>query len=68
MTIAECIEAEGMIQYRWKLYVPENGAMCLELLQDLHDTALAGHPIRAKTFHDHVSGCNSNEMRKHVDR
>jgi len=50
VTIAECAEQDGTIQYRWKCYVPESHQRRLRLIQEHHDTALAGHPGRAKMF------------------
>jgi len=51
ITIAECTEQEGRIQYQGKYDVPENDRLWVRLIQEHHDTALAGHPGRAKTFH-----------------
>jgi len=50
ITIAHCMEIEGQIQYRGKLYVAGRGALRVWLIQEHHDTAMAGHPGRAKTF------------------
>jgi len=44
ITIAECIEDKGRIRYRWNLYVPEDDKLRLRIIQEHHDTALAGHP------------------------
>ena len=50
ITIAECVEDGGRIGYRGSLYVPDSDELRLRILQEHHDTALAGHPRRAKTF------------------
>jgi len=50
ITIAECTEQDGRIQYRGKHYIPENDQLRLRFIQEHHDIALAGHPGRAKTF------------------
>jgi len=48
--IAECTEYDGKIQYRGKCYVLESDQLRLQLIQEHHDTALAGQPGMAKTF------------------
>jgi len=50
MTVAECVEEDGQVLYREKHYVPEGNELRLRLIQEHHDTALAGHPGRAKTY------------------
>jgi hypothetical protein len=50
ITVAECTEQEGQVLYRGKHYVPEGDQLRLWLIQEHHDTALAGHPGRAKTL------------------
>ena len=50
ITIAECIEDEGQIRYRGSSYVPDSDELCLRIIQEHHDTSLAGHPGWAKTF------------------
>jgi len=44
ITIAECIEDERRIRYRGNLYVPDGDKVRLHIIQDHHDTGLAGHP------------------------
>jgi len=44
VTIAECIEDRGRIWYRGNLYVPDKDELSLHIIQEHHDTALAGHP------------------------
>jgi hypothetical protein len=44
ITVAECTEQEGKVWYRGKYYVPEGDQLRLRLIQEHHDTALAGHP------------------------
>jgi len=50
ITVGECTEQEGQVWYRGKRYVPEGDQLRLRLIQEHHDTALAGHPGRVKTF------------------
>jgi len=50
ITVVECMEQDGSIQYRGKCYLPEHDQLRPQLIQDHHDTALAGHPGRAKMF------------------
>jgi len=50
ITISEFVEQDGRVQYRGKQYVPESDQLQLMLIQEDHDTALAGHPGQAKTF------------------
>jgi hypothetical protein len=50
ITVAECSEKDGQVWYRGKRYVPEGDQLRLRLIQEHHDTTLAGHPGRAKTF------------------
>jgi len=50
ITIAECTEQDGKIQYRGRCFVPENDQVQLQSIQEHYDTALAGHPDRAKRF------------------
>jgi len=44
ITVAECTEQEGQVWYRGTRYVPEGDQLRLRLIQEHHDTALAGHP------------------------
>lgn len=44
ITIPECTEEDGRIRYRGNLSVPQSDALSLGLIQEYHDTALAGHP------------------------
>jgi len=50
ITMPECTDRDGRIQYRGMCYVPDDDQLRLQLIQDHHHTALAGHPGRAKTF------------------
>jgi hypothetical protein len=50
ITVVQCVAQNGRIQYRGKCYIPENDQLRLRLIQEHHDTALAGHPGREKTF------------------
>ena len=43
ITIAECIENRVRMRYIGNLYVPDNDELRLRIIQEHHDTALAGH-------------------------
>jgi hypothetical protein len=68
ITVPECTEQEGQVWYRGKRYVPEDNQLRLRLIQEHCDTALAGHPGRAKTFDLLDWQYYWNEMRKQVDQ
>jgi hypothetical protein len=68
ITVAECTEQEGKVWYRGKFYVPEGDQLRLRLIQGHHDTALAGHPGRAKTFDLLDRKYYWKDMRKQVDQ
>jgi hypothetical protein len=68
ITVAECTEQEGKVWYRAKCYVPEGDQLRLRLIQEHHDTALAGHPGRAKTFDLLDRKYYWKDMRKQVDQ
>ena len=44
IAIAECSERDGQVWYRGRRYVPEEEQLRLRLIQEHHDTTLAGHP------------------------
>lgn len=46
----ECMKEEGKVWYKGKRYVPEGDQFWLQLIQENHDTALAGHQGRATMF------------------
>ena len=66
--VAECMEQDGRVQYRGKQYVLESDQLRLRLIQEHHDTALAGHPGRAKTFDLLDRQYYWKDMRKQVDQ
>ena len=68
ITTAECTEQDGQVWYRGKRYVPEGDQLRLRLIQEHHDTALAGHPERAKMFHLLDWQYYWKDMRKQVDQ
>jgi len=68
ITVAECSEQDGQLFYRGKQYVPEDPELQLRLIQDYHDTPLAGHPGRSKTFDLLSRRYYWKTMRKQVDR
>jgi len=68
ITVAECTEQEGQVWYRGKRYDPEGDQLRLRLIQEHHDTALAGHPGQAKTFDLLDRQYYWKEMWKQVDQ
>jgi len=48
--LAECTENNWKALYRAKCYVPDGDEFRLQLIQELHHTALAGDPGMAKTY------------------
>ena len=65
---AQCTEKKGRIRYRGSIYVPDNDELQLHIIQEHHDTALAGHPGWAKTFDLLDQEYYWKEMRRDVDR
>jgi hypothetical protein len=59
---------ERQVWHRGKRYVPEKDQLRLRLIQEHHDTALAGHPGRAKPFHLLDRQYYWRDMRKQVDQ
>jgi len=49
-TVAECADQDEKVLYKEKFNVLEGDQLWLHLRQEHHDTTLAGHPGRAKTF------------------
>jgi len=68
ITIAEFTEQEGQVWYCGTRYVPDGEQLRLRLIQEHHDTALAGHPGRAKTFDLLDRKYYWKDMRKQVDQ
>ena len=48
--IAECEDREGILYYRGRRYVPEYEKLYVKLFRHYHDSPLAGHPGRKKTY------------------
>jgi hypothetical protein len=67
ITVVEYAEQDGQGLYRGKRYVPEGNQLHLRLIQEHHDTALAGHPGRTKTFDLLDRQYYWKDMRKQVD-
>ena len=68
ITVTECKEENGWLRYRGSLYVPDSDELRLRIIQEHHDTALAGQLGWAKTFDPLDRGYYWNEMPKDVDR
>lgn len=47
---AEWEEADGLVYYREKLYVPNNIEICREILKQCHDSVTTEHPSRNLTL------------------
>jgi len=67
ITIVECIEDGGWIRYRGKLYFPHSDELHLHIIQQHHDTVLAGNQGQAKRFDLLHRGYYWEEMRVDVD-
>jgi hypothetical protein len=50
ITLAECEECENLLLYRQQISVPNYGPLKLHLMQQHHDTLIAGHAGRSKTL------------------
>ena len=50
ISLAECEERAGLLYYRDRLYVPDLPELRAELTRSYHDTAVAGHLKRARTY------------------
>jgi len=68
ITVEECSEEGGQLYYRGKRYVPEDPELQLRLIQEHHDTPLAGHPGRSKTFDLLSRQYYWKTMRRQVDQ
>jgi len=68
ITIADCTEQDGRVQYRGKQYVPESDQLRLRLIQEHRDTALAEHPGRVKRFELLDRQYYWKEMRRQVNQ
>ena len=50
LTLAECLEIRSCLYYRERLYVPNYDKLRLKLLRLSHNSVIARHPRRAKTY------------------
>ena len=50
ISLAECTEIDGRLHYREKMFVPDSHALKMRFCESVHDSPVAGHPGRAKTF------------------
>lgn len=50
LQLAECEERSGYLYYRNRLYVPDSNNLKAEILRRCHDSPVAGHPGKAKTY------------------
>jgi hypothetical protein len=50
IALAECEDREGILYYRGRRYVPDYEKLYVKLFRHYHDSPLAGHPGRKKTY------------------
>ena len=50
ITLAECEDRNGRLYYKERLYVPDWHELKMRLCKEYHDSPVAGHPGRSKTF------------------
>jgi hypothetical protein len=50
ITLAECEDRGGYLYYRDRLYVPDLPELHAELVRSYHESAIAGHMKRARTY------------------
>jgi hypothetical protein len=50
ITLAECVERDGYLYYRDRLYIPDCPDLHAELLRMYHESPVAGHMGRARTY------------------
>lgn len=48
--LVECSENKGLLYYRQKLKLPLNNPLCVHILQQYHNTLIAGQPRSDKAF------------------
>lgn len=68
ITLAECNDVGGGLQYHGMYYVPAHPALRLHLVQEHHDLPAAGHPGRAKTLDFLSRNFYWPKMRQYVDQ
>jgi hypothetical protein len=67
-TVPECTEHAGQVCFGGKRYVPEGNQLWLRLIQEHHDTTLAGHPGCAQRFDLLDRKFYWKDLRKRVDQ
>ena len=50
ITLSEYSEVDRQLYYRERIYVPKHHSLHLCLCKEHHDTPVAGHPGKAKTY------------------
>ena len=50
ISLAECTRQNGLLYYRNRLYVPDNNDLKAELLKESHESLIAGHQGKTKTY------------------
>jgi len=64
----ESTKEEGRLRYRGNIYVPDDDDLRLHIIQEHHDTELAGHPGCVKMFDFLNRQYNWKEMHKNINR
>ena len=68
ITLSECTEINGQLHYRERIYVPDHHFLRLRLCREHHDTPVAGHPGKAKTYELLVRNYYWLNMQRFVDQ
>ena len=68
ITLSECTEVDGQLHYRERIYVPDHHSLRLCLCKEHHDTPIAGHPGKAKTYELLVCNYYWPNMQRFVDQ
>jgi transposase InsO family protein len=68
ISLGECGNRNGRLTYRERLYVPASDPLRLHLIQQHHETPVAGHPGRSKTLELLKRSYHWPKMYQDVDR
>ena len=50
LTLSECARRGDLLYYRERLYIPDNDDLKAQILSECHESPIAGHPGRTKTY------------------
>ena len=68
LSLVDCRSVNNKLFYQDRLYVPDNAELRLRIIQGSHDTPVAGHPGRERTFELLTRKYFWPSMRKDVER